>query len=284
MSSFQRTREALGNRLREMRLDAHLTGRQLADGASWTPSKISKIEAGSQTPSDADLETWARVCGQNELVSELVASLRSLEQQYVEHRRMYRPGLHVRQRRIANIESQTALTQNFEPCFVPGLLQTAEYARYRFLEGDEGDVDRGVPKSTEELDAAIAARMERQQLLYRPGKKYHFVMTEAVLRYLVCPPDVMAGQLGQLVSMTTLQTIRLGIIPFGKPLSVGPLHGFYLYDDTMVVIELFTAVLNVTQPEEIAAYQRTFTHLADSAVYGSEARAVLTNVLNEQAS
>ncbi|MBM7785539.1 helix-turn-helix domain-containing protein [Tenggerimyces flavus] len=284
MSSFQRTREALGNRLREMRLDAHLTGRQLAAGAGWTPSKISKIEAGNQTPSDLDLETWARLCERTNLIPELVASLRSLEQQYVEHRRMYRPGLHVRQRRIADIESQTALTQNFEPCFVPGLLQTAEYARYRFLEGDEGDVDRGVPRSTEELDAAIAARMERQQLLYRPGKKYHFVMTEAVLRYLVCPPDAMAGQLGQLVSMTTLQTIRLGVIPFGKPLSVGPLHGFYLYDDTMVVVELFTAVLNITQPEEIAAYQRTFKHLADAAVYGSDARKVLTGALNELAS
>lgn len=42
-------------------------------------------------------------------------------------------------------------------------------------------------------------------------------MTEAVLRYLVCPPDAMAGQLGQLISMTAQQTIRPGIIPFGKP-------------------------------------------------------------------
>jgi len=276
VSSFQRAREALGYRLREMRLDAHLTGRQLAKEAGWAPSKVSKIEAGRQTPSDGDLHIWAETCGQVNVVPELTASLRSLEQQYVEFRRMFRTGLPSRQRTIADIEAKTKLTRNFEPCFVPGLLQTAEYARCRFTEGDDGDTERGVPKTEAEVDEAIAARMERQQILHRRGRKFHFVMTEAVLHYLVCPPDVMSGQLGHLVSLTTLPTIRVGIIPFEAPLAVGPIHGFYLYDSNLVLVELFTAVLNVTQADEVAAYERVFGHLADAAVYGSDARALLT--------
>lgn len=281
MSSFQRAREALGYRLREMRLDAHLTGRQLAKAASWAPSKISKIEAGRQTPSDTDLEQWAQICQVPAVVPELVASLRSLEQQYVEFRRMFRTGLPSAQRSIGDIESRTELTRNFEPCFVPGLLQTPEYARYRFLEGDAGDNERGAPRSEAEVDEAIAARMERQQILRRPGKRFHFVVTEAVLHYLVCPPDVMAGQLGHLVSLTTLPTIRLGIIPFNAPLTVGPIHGFYLYDNTLVLVELFTAVLNITQSDEIAAYERVFGHLAEAANYGAGARGLLTRTLSE---
>lgn len=279
MSSFQRAREALGNRLREMRLDAHLNGRQLAAAAGWTPSKVSKIESGRQTPSDSDLHTWARLCDKPHLVSELTASLRSLEQQYVEFRRMFRTGLASRQRAIADIEAKAKLTRNFEPCFVPGLLQSAEYARYRFLEGDEGDTDRGVPTSEAELEEAIAARMERQQALHRPGQRFHFVMTEAVLRYQVCPPKVMAGQLGQLISATTLPTVRVGIIPFDAPLPVGPLHGFHLYDRSLVLVELFTAVLNVTQLDEIGAYERVFGHLAGAAIYGSGARQILQSAL-----
>ncbi|MFK4084482.1 helix-turn-helix domain-containing protein [Kribbella sp. NPDC020789] len=282
MSSFQRAREALGNRLREMRLDAHLTGRALAREAGWVPSKISKIESGQQTPSDADLNTWARVCGQDRAIPELVGTLRSLEQQYVEHRRMFRTGLPSRQRSIAEIEANTSLTRNFEPCFVPGLLQTADYARYRFAEGDPDESERGVPQSEAELDEAIAARMDRQRVLHHGEKKFHFVMTEAVVRYQVCPPDVMAGQIGHLITMTTLPAIRVGIVPFSAMYSVGPQHGFYLYDSTLVLVELFTAGLSITQPDEIGAYERVFGHLAQAAVYGSEARAVLARSLESE--
>jgi transcriptional regulator with XRE-family HTH domain len=267
-----------------MRLDAHLNGRELASRAGWAPSKVSKLESGRQTPSDKDLTDWARICSQPGVVPELVASLRSLEQQYVEFRRMFRTGLPSRQRTIGELEAKTELTRNFEPCFVPGLLQTADYARYRFTEGDIGDTERGVPKTEAEVDGAIAARMERQQALHRGDKKFHFVMTEAVLRYQVCPPDVMTAQVGHLISMTTLPSIRVGIIPFEAPLTVGPIHGFYLYDKDLVLVELFTAVLNVTQADEIGAYERVFGHLAQAAGYGADARALLTRTLDSLAS
>lgn len=267
-----------------MRLDAHLTGRALAAAAGWAPSKISKLEAGRQTPSDADLETWARLCDQPGVIPELTATLRSLEQQYVEFRRMFRTGLPSRQRAIRDIETGCELTRNFEPCFVPGLLQTADYARYRFLEGDDGDTDRGAPRSDTEVDEAIAARMERQHLLHQPGRRFHFVMTEAVLHYRVCPPDVMTGQLGHLLSLTTLPAVRLGIIPFDAELPVGPLHGFYLYDRNLVLVELFTAVLNISQTDEIGAYERVFGHLAGAAIYGADARALLARTLGAIAS
>ncbi|MDQ3153744.1 MAG: helix-turn-helix domain-containing protein, partial [Actinomycetota bacterium] len=63
MTSFQRERQALGLRLRELRRDARLTGKQLAQSQRWQPSKVSRIETGRQTPSDEDVEVWARACG-----------------------------------------------------------------------------------------------------------------------------------------------------------------------------------------------------------------------------
>ena len=208
MSSFQRAREALGLRLRELRRDAHLTGRQLAELQGWHPSKVSKVEGGKQTPSEADIEAWSVACARPELAAELVASLRSLEGQYLEFRRMFRVGQRAAQEELAEIEAATDLTRNFESVFVPGLLQTPEYARYRFAERLE---DIGAP---DDVDDAVAARMNRQQVIYRTGKRFHFVVTEAVLRYLLCPPEVMAGQLDRLVSLSTLTTIRFGVIPF----------------------------------------------------------------------
>ena len=277
MSSFQRAREALGLRLGEMRRDAGLTGRQLAAAAGWHPSKVSKIEGGKQTPFEADVEAWVSACGRPEMAAGLVASLRTLEDQYVEFRRMFRTGQRARQEAIAEIESATSCVRNFEPVLVPGLLQTPDYARYRLAERLE---EIGAP---DDVDDAVAVRMQRQQVLYRPGKRFCFVVTEAVLRYRLCPLEVMAGQLDRLVALSTLTTIRFGVIPFQAQLPVAPVHGFYVYDDRAVYVEHFTAELKLTQPAEITAYTGLFDQLAGSARYGSEARATITDALADLA-
>lgn len=273
MSNFQRAREALGIRLRELRRDGRLTGRQLAAEHGWHPSKVSKIEGGKQTPSEGDLEAWAHSCGQPELTDELIASLRTLEGQYIEFRRMFRAGQRSMQETIAEIESETEFLRNFENVFVPGLLQTPEYARHRLAENLE---EIG---AADDVDDAVAARMQRQQVLYRPGKRFHFVITEAALRYRLCPAEVMAGQLDRLVSLSTLTTIRFGVIPFERRLPVAPVHGFYVYDERVVQVEHLTAELKLTQPLEIATYLTFFNRLAGVASYGADARAVITRAL-----
>ena len=273
MSSFQRAREALGIRLRELRRDARLTGRQLAEHTGWHPSKVSKIEGGKQTPADADLEAWARACGQPGLAAELIASLRTLESHYVEHRRLFHAGMSPQQRAFGELEDQTAEVRNFENVFVPGLLQTPDYARYRLAEGIEYD---GAP---DDLDEAVGVRMQRQQILYRSDKRFHFVITEAVLRYRLCPVNVMLGQLDRLVTLSTMPTIRFGVIPFEASLPLAPVHGFYVYDERIVQVEHLTAELKLTQPSEIATYIRFFGQLAEAARYGGEARAVITRAL-----
>jgi len=243
MSSFQRAREALGIRLRELRRDARLTGRQLAERNGWHPSKVSKIEGGKQTPTEADLEAWASTCGQSDLAPELIASLRTLESHYVEHRRLFHTGMSAQQQAFSELEDQTVVVRNFENVFVPGLLQTPE------------------------------------QILYRSGKKFHFVITEAVLRYRLCPPEVMLGQLDRLVTLSTMPTIRFGVIPFEAKLPLAPVHGFWLMDERVVVVENFTASQNLTQASEISAYVRIFDQLAGAARYESDARTVVTRAL-----
>jgi transcriptional regulator with XRE-family HTH domain len=273
VSSFQRAREALGLRLRELRREARLTGRQLAELYGWDPSKISKIENGRQTPSESNVEAWAHACGKPDLAAELIATLRALDTHYVEYRRMFRAGMAVKQRAWAELEAGAAFVRNFENVVVPGLLQTPDYARHRLTEavaygGAVGD-----------LDDAVAARMHRQQVLYRAGRKFHFVVTEAALRLRLCPTEVMAGQLDRLVALSTMPTLRFGVIPFEARIPLAPMHGFWVFDDRVVMIENFTAELNLPQPSEVAEYLRIFQRLADAACYGPQCRTVLTRVL-----
>jgi transcriptional regulator with XRE-family HTH domain len=275
VSSFQRAREALGLRLRELRRDSRLTGRQLAAAHGWHPSKVSKIEGGKQTPSEDDISEWARACGRPELIAELTASLRTLEGQYIEFRRMFRAGQRATQEAIEEIEGETNFLRNFENVFVPGLLQTPEYARYRLTESLE---DIG---AADDVDEAVAARMQRQQVLYRTGRRFHFVITEAVLRYRLCPPEVLVGQLDRLVSLSMLTTIRFGVIPFTTLFPVAPVHGFYVFDEQVVHVEHLTAQLKFTQPSEIATYIRFFGQLSEAARYGAEARAIIIQALTD---
>jgi transcriptional regulator with XRE-family HTH domain len=278
VTSVQQARQALGLRLRELRHRSGLTGRQLAGQLGWPPSKISKLENGRQTPTDGDLHAWASATGAENVVEGLVASLHTLESQHAEWRRQLRGGLRSHQVELARLDEQTKLFRAFESTFVPGLLQTAEYARARFAQSIR------VLKVLNDVDEAVRVRLQRQEILYRADKRFHFLLTEAVLRYRLCPVNAMLAQLDRLVALSAMRNVRLGIIPFEAPYVVAPAHGFWLLDEDLVIVETFSAELNLAQPQEIALYSSIFERLAAIASYGSDARGVITRVIEQLSS
>src|SRR5215218_6921889 len=78
-SSAQHALELLGSRLRELRVSAGLSGRDLGRLTGWHSSKVSKIEYGRQAPTAAELQAWCLHCGAEMLASELTASLHAVE-------------------------------------------------------------------------------------------------------------------------------------------------------------------------------------------------------------
>ncbi|WP_163549117.1 helix-turn-helix domain-containing protein [Candidatus Frankia nodulisporulans] len=276
-TSVDEARRALGLRLREMRKRAGVTGRQLAESVSWPASKISKLENGRQTPTDEDIRVWAEATRAENEIEGLLASLHTLELQHAEWRRQLSSGLRQHQGEIADLDARTRLFRAFEPTVIPGLLQTAEYARARFAE------TVAVFRVPGGVDDAVRIRMQRQEMLYRSDKRFHFVLTEAALRYRLCPVEVMMAQLDRLVSLSTLRNVRLGIIGFPTRYVVAPAHGFWLLDQERVMVETFSAELNLAQPQEIELYGGIFEQLATAASYGGTARAIITRVLDDLA-
>ena len=65
-----------------------------------------------------------------------------------------------------------------------------------------------------DIDDAVRARMQRQELLYRRDKRFHFVLTEATLRYRRSSLEVQLAQLDRLMSFSALPNVKLGIIGF----------------------------------------------------------------------
>lgn len=123
-SSVHEARTALGKRLRELRQQADLTGRQLAELLPWPPSKVSKLENGRQTPNDDDIRVWAQTTNSESETEGLLASLHTLEVQHAEWQRIFRTGLRPRQNELAEWDQKTRLLRVFEATVIPGLLQT----------------------------------------------------------------------------------------------------------------------------------------------------------------
>jgi transcriptional regulator with XRE-family HTH domain len=276
--SVHEARIALGQRLRELRRQSGLTGTQLAESLSWPQSKISKLETARQTPSEQDIREWARATGREPQTSDLLAALQTLEARHAEWQRLLNRELGPLQRQTLELDAKTQLFRVFEDSVIIGMLQTAEYAR-RILEGS-----RILHGTKNDVDEAVQARMKRQELLYRKDKRFHFVMTESVLRLRLAERDVMLPQLDRLMSLSTLPNVRLGIIGFDTRYVIGPRHGFWLRDNKHVAVETYSAELNLVQEPEVELYGKVFEHLATIASYDRAARAIIMRVADELAS
>jgi len=275
VSSLHEARLALGKRLRELRRHAELSGRQLAESLGWPPSKVSKLENGRQAPTDEDIRSWTTATASDGETDGLLASLHTLAVQNIEWQRQLRHGFRSHQTELAALDASTRLFRAMESTFVPGLLQTAEYARSRFNQSV------AVLKVRGDVDDAVQARIQRQAILYQPDKRFHFVLTEAALRYRLCSPEVMLGQLDRLISLSALPNVKFGIIGFETAYAVAPTHGFWLLDDHRVMVETYSAELNLAQPKEIELYRSIFDSMATAASYGRQARAVIKRVIDD---
>jgi len=276
-SSVDEARNALGKRLRELRVAAKLSGKQLAESLSWVGSKVSKIENGKQTPTDDDIQNWTRATNSEDQAASLLAALHNLELQHAEWQRVLKAGMKAHQATLSQIDERTKFYRGFDNTVIPGLIQTPEYARARFAQVVM------VHKIPNDINEAVKARMQRQEMLYRPDKRFHFVLTEAALRYRLVTPDIMLGQLDRLMAMTSMRNVRLGIIDFKTQYVTDPRHGFWVLDDHLVRFESYSAEINLRQPQEIELYTNIFEHLAAVASYGGEARSIIGRVMRELA-
>jgi transcriptional regulator with XRE-family HTH domain len=267
---LNQARQALGVRLRGMRRDAGLTGKDLAARLGWLPSKISKIETGQQTPTADDLRHWTDALGRSGELVELVQQVHALESFYAPWRRQLRPGMQFRQAEAARLEEAARLIRAYEPNYIPGILQTPGYARGRL---EQGAALYDAPRN---IDEALQVRLDRQRFLERPTKGFRFVVAEAALiQGNAVGTKMMADQIRHLLRTSVRSNVHLGLVPRGVVWPVHADHGFWCFDEKLVLVETLSAELRLTQAAEIALYLRAFDALEAVAVHGTAARDIM---------
>jgi transcriptional regulator with XRE-family HTH domain len=274
-SQVQQAREALANRLKEIRRDVGLTGRQLAALSGWHFTKVSKLEHAVTNPSEDDIRIWCRHCRAEDQILDLIASIRSIESMYMEWRRQLRAGLkHVQESSIPLYE-RTHNFRIYESAVIPGLFQTAEYVAATLR------IAADFYESGSDIDQAVAARMDRQRFLYHGDRQFSFLLEEEALRTVMGSRDIMLGQLDRILAVMSLPRVSVGVIPSMAVRKIWPGEPFWIFDNHTVRIEITSAHLTITRPQEIALYASAFEWLRQSAVYGTAARELVTHAIKD---
>jgi transcriptional regulator with XRE-family HTH domain len=266
-------RRKLGAELRALRTTAGITSGEAARLVGWHQSKVSRIETGTSGAKPADvrmlLDAYGVVDPQlRELLLVLAGSEDRGDRQHWSH--AYRGVLPPTYRDFISLESQANAMRTLETTVVPGLLQTAEYAR----EVTRAAVD-GL--SEERLDALVEVRLARQDVL-RSGTPLRLsaVLDEAVLRREVGGPEVMTWQLRRLIEAGRLPHVRLQVLPFGAGAHIGVTGSFVIFsfsttsDLDVVVLDHLTSSLYLERKEDLEAYTEAFHALQHHALSPDE--------------
>jgi transcriptional regulator with XRE-family HTH domain len=272
--TVQAAREALGARLRDLRKDARLSGRELAALAGWHFTKVSKIEHGRTMPTEHDLELWCFHCRAQNDLPDLIATARSIEKMYAEIKRLMRTGTARYQREALEDEARSHRFRTFDFGLIPGFLQTRDYAATILA---DAAVMLGHPA---DVEPTVSVRQERARLMTSGDKLFDFVLLESALRTRVAPPEVMREQLRHLLGVLRLPRVHLSVVPMTAQVYM-PMCGFVIVDDRYVEMETFSAIIRVTQPHEIAVYAKIFDRYARLAVYHDQAHTVITQAIHE---
>lgn len=259
----------LASRLRDLRTAAGFNGKQMADAIGWVPSKVSRIENGRQAPTEEEVDLWARATGAGpEVSAELVALLQAaIAARYDWRRRMGR-GQEAVQASYNQLVAESKVFRDFETAYVPGMLQTPDYARAVFAE-----MVRIHDLVIDDVETAVATRMQRQQMLYEPNRQFEFLIAEPVLRWRMFPASVMRGQLDRLQTVIGMPNIRFGILPLDRPISMTPQNSFSTYDE-VAIVETFAGETIYSEPDS-ATYLRAMDVLWSDAATGDDARRLI---------
>ncbi|MEU1011341.1 helix-turn-helix transcriptional regulator [Streptomyces sp. NPDC005890] len=266
-------RRKLGAELRTLRTGAGLTSGDAARLVGWHQSKVSRIETGASGVKSADLRLLLDAYGvRDRHLRELLLMLAGSEDAGGRHRwwHAYRGVLPPTYRDFISLESQASAMRTLETTVVPGLLQTAEYARA---------VTRAAVKDLDEerLDTLVEVRLARQHVLRSdPPLVLSAVLDEAVLRREVGGPEVMARQLERLMEAARLPQVRLQVLPFAAGAHVGLTGPFVIFsfpstsDLDVVVLDQLTSSLYLERKEDLMAYSEAFNTLQFHALSPEE--------------
>ncbi len=275
-------RMLLGHQLRKHRERSGLTREAAGEKIRASASKISRMELGRVGFKTRDIEDLLKLYGVTD--RKLLKQFRELaaESNKPGWWKEYGDALHKWFIRYVGFEEAADQIRIYESQFVPGLLQTEEYAR----EIISGGVDTDMV-----TEQRIQARLTRQKHL-EAGKKMWIILDEAAVRRPIGGrergPEIMGGQLRHLIHLCeNHENVTLQIIPFEVGAHAAEAGSFTLlrYSEfelsDIVYLEQLTDGEVIDKPATVEAYTKAMTRLSVSAATPDETLSLLKDMLKD---
>jgi len=274
----------LAAELRRLRGRSGMTGDQVAETLGWSPSKVSRLEHGRTGFKLGDVEALLDLYEvHGPLRDDLVALTRTTyKKSWLETESASLPTMFAA---YVSTETEAETIWNWEPQIVPGLLQTADYARAIFEAWQTV-----VTLSPAEIQRRVDIRLERQNLLDRHPPLYLFaVLDESVLTRRIGDASVMRGQLDHLLECTKRDTIDVRVLPMHTfhPITTGSFT-FMQFPSTedvsfndVVAIESLTSNYYIETQDDTYQYRLTFERLVEESLDDTESAELISRYARE---
>jgi transcriptional regulator with XRE-family HTH domain len=264
--------------LRRLRKEQGLTSRDVAKLLGISLATVSRIETiGLGLHRDALVELLTLYKVPRHKKTGLLQMLEQLNQPGLLDR--FDVGVDDKVASWASLEQDAQRILAYDAMFVPGLLQTFQYAMAIFEAYRPGLTEEEVVNRTN-------LRIARQAVLRRRSLQYHVVMHEAALHTLVGGAEIMHGQLAHLVEVIEQRVVDLRVLPFDRGAHSG-LHGAFVVADyralpSLVLLENRVSGLYLEEKEDVATYRLCWQEVRELAHGSEESAALIKKVAGTQ--
>jgi transcriptional regulator with XRE-family HTH domain len=266
-------RRELGVLLRSLRTESGWTVEQVADRLLVSPSKVSRLETGQRGASARDIRDLCNLYGVDDELRQYMTDLAAEGK-----RQGWWQSRGLPYSTYVGLESEAAAISDFGLGLVPGLLQTADYAR--------ATLHADVPTLPEPLiRQRLQARLERQRLLVSADPpQFDAILDESVLHRVIGSSAIMRAQLERLVELSQLPNVTVRVLPYDAGLLPVPNNKFIILKFShaaipdVVFIEGLTGDLYLDRAGDTDAYATAFGIMGGLAASAERTRAMIASI------
>jgi transcriptional regulator with XRE-family HTH domain len=267
-------RRELGALLKALRNVKGWTAEYVAERLLMSTSKLSRLETGQRGASARDVDDLCDLYEVDDEQRQHLLELASEGKQRAWWQSQAQPYS-----KYVGLEAEAKSISDYGLGYVPGLLQTADYARAIV----RAAVPRWVP---EVVDQRVQVRMARQQLLHSDhAPRFEAVIDESVLHRVVGSPAIMQAQLERLLELSDLPNVTLRVIPYEAGALPAGNNKFIMLGfaqpavSDVVFIEGLTGHLYLDDPREVEIYSATFRTLLDLSASPDATRDIIAAMI-----
>jgi hypothetical protein len=274
-------RMLLGAQLRRLREAAGITRDDAGYHIRASGSKISRLELGRVSFKERDVTDLLQFYGVTDLAEREKLIQLTKEANATPWHQKFQDVIPDWFQVYVGLEEAAQLIRVYEVQFVPGLLQTEEYARAVVISGTPG-------MEQEEVERRVALRMGRQKVLTRENPpRYWVIMDEAALRRPMGGHDVHIAQIERLIDLVSEPNITLQVMPFryGGHAADGGAFTIMRFPETdlpdVVYMEYLTGAHYIDKPDEVERYAAVMERLSVAGTSPDRTREILTELLKD---